>query len=64
MRLEFHGEELAERFPFAKVPDGDYKVRTTACPEDGEPFDFLWPVTLKDGTLTANEVTADNLERV
>lgn len=56
MRLEFHGDELMERFPFVRVPDGDYEVRTTAYPEDAEPFDFMWPVTVRDGTLTAHKI--------
>ena len=53
MRLDFHGEELVASFGFNKVPDGEHKVRTTVIRPGYPPYDFEWPILIKDGTMTA-----------
>lgn len=59
MKLHFHGSETFEcnpEFIFKKIPDGKYFVRTTVEPTETEqfvPYDFQWPVELRDGTITA-----------
>jgi hypothetical protein len=51
MRLVVHGDKWVESFEFTSIPDGKYEIRTTVNRPGQEPYDFQWPVELKNGTL-------------
>jgi hypothetical protein len=56
MRLTFHGEELEDKYGFQLVPEGRHEVRTTVEVKGEDTYDFMWPVTLKNGTLTPDPI--------
>jgi len=51
MKVEIHGGELNDQFPFQRIPEGVHVVPATVFPDDGEPYVAKWRVVLRDGTL-------------
>lgn len=57
-QLVFHGEDLLDRYPFEKVPDGKYVVRGELKDESGFVVgEFDWSVTLKNDCLYPSNIS-------